>query len=135
MIPHPYPNPHAGVPAVLLLDLRLTSTWTIPYAEMKATHDFWQLWLQEQLLSAPEEMVPQHAFQTADTWKLMDTSQTMYESAATSVALSLLLSFVVLLLGTGNVVVALISTGLITCTLIIFTGTMYLLGWNLGALH
>ena len=67
------------------------------------------------------------------SWRLMEQQDVMFNSGVMSLALSLFLACLTLVLVTGNLVLAGLASACITAVVVVFMGAMQLLGWTLGA--
>jgi hypothetical protein len=65
----------------------------------------------------------------------MEQEQVMFRSGKMSLALSLLLACLTLVLVTGNLVLAAMASACITSVVVIFLGSLQLMGWTLGMYH
>lgn len=67
------------------------------------------------------------------SWRIMEQQDVMFNSGMLSLALSLLLACLTLVVVTGNLVLAALASTCITAVVVVFLGAMQLLGWTLGA--
>ena len=67
------------------------------------------------------------------SWRVMEQQDVMFNSGIMSLALSLFLACLTLVLVTGNLVLAGLASACITAVVVVFMGAMQLLGWTLGA--
>jgi len=110
----------------------------LPAETLRGHHEDWEALLSRVNSNAPALLGP--AFQTAglDTgvankWVHMVLQETYVRMALSGAAMGLALAFIVILLATHNLIVALCAFGTIVCILIQVIATTVSMGWQLGS--
>jgi len=101
--------------------------------DVKHAHDFWSSWFAARIADGPPETIG--AFQSSDSWVLLDTVSELKGGALLTVAYSMVMALCILLLCTGNLRCALLATWCIASVVMYFGAFMYLRGWSLGIIE
>lgn len=120
--------------------LTLTVTVDIDPEEGEAIFGVWDAWMAEQYTGGPDDgnsctSVKDQAQGFVTTFAFAFVKNQLIKEAFSGIYLSVGLAFVVLFLATGNVVIAIYSTLIISCIIICVIGTTVLMGWKLGILE
>ena len=101
--------------------------------DVKKAYEFWSHWFADRIADGPPETIG--AFQSSDSWVLVDTISELKGGALLTAAYSLALAFCILFLCTGNLRCAVLATYCIASVVMYFGAFMYLRGWSLGIIE
>jgi len=108
-------------------------SWTSPLKVMQSDHAGWEDYINGKIATAPAGL--RGGYQTSEAWWWMDTVANMQTGAYSAAGITLLLAAVVILAGTGNVVITIYSVGAIFVILAATVATVVAMGWTLGFLE
>ena len=107
--------------------------WDAPLETTGALWDLWEAWVADNAANAPPGL--NTAFHTSGSFNFWDTNRSLRRSAYSAAIIAIAVAAVVLLIGTGNVIITLYATisifGVLTCV----GATIYGMGWKLGFLE
>eukprot|EP01060_Flectonema_neradi_P005178 TRINITY_DN13434_c0_g1_i1.p1 TRINITY_DN13434_c0_g1~~TRINITY_DN13434_c0_g1_i1.p1 ORF type:complete len:934 (+),score=153.99 TRINITY_DN13434_c0_g1_i1:447-3248(+) len=119
----------------VIAELKLTVTETIDNDEGEELWNRWEAFMQEQYTKSPCLEVEEFAKGFQSSFDFIFVRKILVEEAFEGIMLSLVLAFVILVLATTNVLVALYAAITILCIVVCTVGTIVLLGWKLGVLE
>jgi len=126
---------NGGGVGVILIQASFTAkvSWTEKLETLRGEYDRWEAAIGQRMASAPAGVGG--GWQTAEAWWWMDTISHMRDGAYSAAGITLLLSAVIILLSTRNVVVTVFSVGAISAILAATVATVVGMGWTLGFLE
>ena len=122
-------------PAYHLAHVMSPKRWKQDLSLVRRERTFWREWMANRMASAPPGGTMSSGYQISDVWQYVETFDEIRSAAATNLAASLALAFLVLLLSTCDVVVSTIAASCIGSVVATVLGCMYIRGWSFGIIE
>jgi len=108
-------------------------SWTEPVDVLRTDFDAWESYITAALATAPAGL--KAGFHSGEAWHWMDTVEQMEAGAYGAAGITVLVSGLIIFLGTGNLAITFYSLVVIACILGSVVACVVGLGWTLGFLE